>query len=72
MKGCMICKNHSKWMMLLCFSPIILFLFLTLFFQKFVYLSVLGFLICPISMGFMMYFMNKEHKCGHNEKSKAK
>ena len=66
------CKScgKNKWMMILCFSPIILFLFLTFFFPKFVYLSALGFLICPISMGLMMYFMSKENKCNHNIKNK--
>ena len=56
-------------MMLLCFSPIILFIFLSLFFPKFLYLSALGLLICPVSMGLMMYFMSKEHK--HNKKPKT-
>lgn len=64
--SCKTCGN-SKWMIVLCFAPIILFVFLTIFFPKFIYLSVLGFLICPISMGLMMYFMNKEHN--HDEKS---
>jgi len=62
---CEKCKNH-KWMMLLCFSPIILFVFLSFFFPKFVYLSLLGLLICPVSMGLMMYFMNKKHN--HDKK----
>lgn len=59
-------------MMALCFAPVILFVFLITFFPKFVYLSVVGFLICPISMGFMMYSMNKEKKCGHNDKKTKK
>ena len=53
--------------MLLCFAPVILFLLLIAFFPKFAYLSALGFLICPISMGMMMYFMNKEHS--HDKKA---
>lgn len=65
MKYCKSCKNH-KWMMVLCFSPIILFVFLSIFFPKFIYLSALGFLICPVSMGLMMYFMSKEHN--HDKK----
>ena len=64
--SCKHCKRHS-WMMVLCFAPVILFVFLAIFFPKFIYLSVLGFLICPISMGAMMYFMNKGNKCNHNK-----
>jgi len=62
---CKSCKNH-KWMMVLCFAPAILFLFLIFFFPKFAYLSALGFLICPISMVLTMFFMNKEHN--HSKK----
>ena len=64
--SCLHCKRHS-WMMVLCFAPVILFVFLAMFFPKFIYLSALGFLICPLSMGLMMYFMNKENKCNHNK-----
>ena len=64
--SCKHCKRHS-WMMVLCFAPVILFVFLGIFFPKFIYLSALGFLICPISMGVMMYFMDKGNKCSHNK-----
>ena len=68
------CKTcgKSKWMMMLCFSPVILFVFLRIFFPKFIYLSALGFLICPISMGLMMYFMNKEHNHDKKENRKSR
>ena len=65
---CKSCKNHS-WHMALCFAPIALFIFLAMFFPQFAYLTFLAFLICPVSMGLMMYFMRKENKCGHNEKN---
>jgi len=53
--------NHKNtaWMMSLCFAPMILFVFLTLYFPKFAYLSAIGLLICPLSMGLMIYFTNK-------------
>ncbi len=66
MKSCKSCKNRS-WMMALCFAPVILFIFLLTFFPNFVYLSFLGLLLCPISMGLVMYNMNKG-ACDHNEK----
>jgi len=56
-------------MMALCFAPILLFISLKIFFPQFAYLSFLALLICPVSMGLMMYFARKENKCGHNEKS---
>lgn len=53
----------------LCFSPIILFLILRFAYPQLAYLSFLAFLICPISMVFMMSFMGKRKNCGdHNEK----
>ena len=58
--------------MFLCFTPIILFVFLTIFFPKFTYLLVFGFLICPVSMGLMMYFMNKEHNHNGEKNTKQK
>lgn len=64
MKGC----KNNKWLMALCFAPILLFIPLKIFFPQFVYLTFLAFLICPISMGLMMYFMHKENKSGHNAK----
>jgi uncharacterized membrane protein YraQ (UPF0718 family) len=59
-------------MRILCFAPIILFVFLSIFFPKFIYLSALGFLICPVSMGLMMYFMNKEHNHDKNPNKKTR
>jgi hypothetical protein len=53
--------------MVLCFIPLILFVFLAIFFPKFIYLSTFGLLICPISMGVMMLFMDKKNNCSHNK-----
>lgn len=66
-KGIMKNYKNNNWMILLCIAPILLFIALKLFFPTFAYLSLLGLLICPIAMAFMMYSMNKEKKYDRNE-----
>ncbi len=66
------CCKDKKWMMALCFAPILLFILLKIFFPQFAYLSFLALLICPVSMGLAVIFMGKEGNCGHSEKKNCK
>ncbi len=65
-KGC----NMEKWHMLICLAPLIAIALLKFAFPTLPYLSFLIILICPLSMGLMMIFMDRKEK--HNYKNKVK
>ena len=51
----------SNWMMLMCLAPIFVLIVLKVLFPTFAYLSLIILLICPISMGIMI-FMDRGEK----------
>ena len=58
-------KRCNNWMMVLCFAPLLVLVLVKIFFPNFAYLSLLAFIICPVSMGLMLVLDRgeKHNKC---------